>query len=128
MKTQWWAILLTVVTTLFTSTAQILYKAGVSKLHFSIVSIITNYQIIAGVALYAIGAGVLIIALKGGEVTVVYPIIATSYIWVSLFSSIIFGEVMNAYKWIGVWVIVAGITLIAYGSRRSGRKSGVAAL
>ena len=116
MKTHWWAIALTVITTLFTSTAQVFYKLGAAKLEFDILALITNYELIIGVALYAIGAAILIIALKGGEVTVVYPIIATSYIWVTILSSSIFGEAVNIWKWLGVIVIILGITSISWGT------------
>ncbi len=117
MKTHWWAIALAAVTTLFTSVAQVFYKLGAKGLEFNFHALITNYYLMIGIALYAVGAGLLILALKGGEVTVVYPIIATSYIWVSILSNRIFGEVMNAYKWAGVFVIIAGITLITIGGK-----------
>ena len=73
--------------------------------------------------LYIVGGILIIVALRGGEVSVLYPIIATSYIWVSFLSIYFLGEVMNAYKWLGVISIIAGIALIGYGS-----KDGVAAI
>ncbi|KHO45484.1 MAG: hypothetical protein QS98_C0010G0010 [archaeon GW2011_AR3] len=117
MKTHWWAIALTVITTLFTSTAQVFYKFGAEKLEWNFFALITNYELIIGAALYALGAAILIVALKGGEVTVVYPIIATSYIWVTILSNRIFDETINIYKWIGVGLIIVGITVIQFGSR-----------
>jgi uncharacterized membrane protein len=117
MRTHWWAIALTIITTIFTSTAQVFYKFGAAKLEWNIWALITNYELIVGVLLYAVGAAILIVALKGGEVTVVYPIIATSYIWVTLLSSVIFHETINAFKWAGVGLIIVGITFIAVGSR-----------
>ena len=117
MKTHWWAIALTVITTLFTSTAQVFYKFGAEKLEWNFFALITNYELIIGAALYALGAAILIVALKGGEVTVVYPIIATSYIWVSLMSGYLFHEVINIYKWLGIIVIIIGISLISFGSK-----------
>ncbi len=126
MKTHWWAIVLTIITTLFTSTAQIFYKMGASKLEFNLFALMSNYNIIIGGILYAIGAALMIIALKGGEVTVVYPIIATSYIWVSLLSNRIFGEELNVYKWIGIGVIILGITFISFGNKFAKDKDEVA--
>jgi undecaprenyl phosphate-alpha-L-ara4N flippase subunit ArnE len=126
MKTHWWAIVLTIITTLFTSTAQIFYKMGASKLEFNLFALMSNYNLIIGGILYAIGAALMIIALKGGEVTVVYPIIATSYIWVSLLSNKIFGEELNVYKWIGIGVIILGITFISFGNKFAKDKDEVA--
>jgi len=99
---------------------------GASKLEFNLFALMSNYNIIIGGILYAIGAALMIIALKGGEVTVVYPIIATSYIWVSLLSNRIFGEELNVYKWIGIGVIILGITFISFGNKFAKDKDEVA--
>jgi len=117
MATKLWAILLVLFTTLITSSAQILWKKGSATLAFDILSIITNYYIIGGVLLYVVGGTLLIISFRGGEVSVLYPIIATSYIWVSLLSVKFLGEQMNHFKWIGVILIIAGIASIGFGSK-----------
>jgi len=117
MKTKLWAIILMVVCTIFTSSAQLFYKAGADKLVFNIISIMTNWQIILGITLYALGAVLVIIALRGGEVTVLYPIITSSYIWVSFGSVYFFGEKMNSFKWVGVFLIILGIILITFGQK-----------
>jgi undecaprenyl phosphate-alpha-L-ara4N flippase subunit ArnE len=116
METRWFAILLMVICTLFTSAAQILYKFGAAKLPL----IFTNYHLLGGLFLYAIGALIFVIALKFGEVTVLYPIIATSYIWVALLSAAIFSEIINVYKGAGIALIFIGITVIAAGSKKKG--------
>jgi len=120
MKTKLWAIGLVFICTLITSTAQILYKLGANRLSFSnlLVSILTNVPLFLGIFLYLVAAAVLLLALKHGELSVLYPIIATSYIWVSILSSYIFGEVINAYKWTGIFFIIVGVTLIGIGSRK----------
>ena len=116
--TKRWAIGLVVVCTLFTSFAQIFYKFGADKLSFNLISIITNWQLLIGLALYGVGAVLLITALKGGDVSVLYPIVATSYIWVSLLSMYFFGEVMNFYKWIGIVSIFFGVISVAKGGKK----------
>lgn len=105
-----------VVCTLFTSIAQIFYKFGAMKLPV----IFTNYHLFIGLFLYGFGAVIFVTALKFGEVTVLYPVIATSYVWVSMLSWIIFSEIINIYKWLGIAFIVAGIMTIALGSKRKG--------
>ncbi len=103
-----------VVCTLFTSVAQIFYKFGALRLP----EIITNYHILIGLVLYGIGALILVTAFKFGEVTLLYPIIATSYIWVSILSWIVFSETIGIFKSIGIAFIIIGITVIAFGSKK----------
>ena len=102
---------------MFTSVAQLLYKKGVETLSFDILSIITNYYIIIGLCLYAIGAVFVIVAMRGGEVSVLYPIVATSYVWVTLFASLLFGEEVSILRWFGVITIIFGIIAIGVGSK-----------
>ena len=117
MSTKLWAALLVLFTTLLTSSAQILWKKGSATLTFDIVGILTNYYIIGGVLLYIVGGTLLILSFRGGEVSVLYPIIATSYIWVSFLSIYFLGETMNYLKWAGIISIITGIAFIGFGSK-----------
>src|SRR3989344_6163939 len=117
MSTKLWAALVVLFTTLLTSSAQILWKKGSETLVFSITGVLTNYYLIAGILLYIIGGTLLIISLRGGELSVLYPIIATSYVWVSFLRIKFLGETMNLYKWLGIIAIIAGIASIGFGSR-----------
>ena len=117
MATKLWAALLVLFTTLLTSSAQLLYKYGSSSLSLNPIELITNYYLIGGLLLYAIGGALMIISFRGGEVSVLYPIIATSYIWVSFLSVFFLKEAMNNFRWIGIITIMAGIVLIGYGSK-----------
>ena len=58
-----------------------------------------------------------IIALRGGEVTVLYPIITSSYIWVTLGSSYFFGETIGILKIAGISLIILGILFITFGAK-----------
>ena len=119
MATKLWAMLLVLFTTLLTSSAQILWKIGSATFNFNIIGILTNPFLVGGVLLYIVGGALLIISFRGGEVSVLYPIIAMSYIWVSFLSMKFLGEIMNVYKWIGVIGIIIGIVMIGFGSKDS---------
>lgn len=125
MSTKLWAVGIILFSTLLTSTAQLFYKFGAEKLSFDILSIITNLELIMGMILYAVGGILLILSFRGGEVSVLYPIFATSYIWVSFLSIYFLGEVMNIFKWLGVFTIIAGISLIGYGSKKAATTGGM---
>lgn len=115
MATKLWAIGLLFLCTILTSSAQIFFKFGAAKLPL----LFFNWPLIIGFGLYAIGAVILVIALKGGEVSVLFPIVATSYIWVSLLSTYFFNEQLNMYKGIGIILIVMGISIIGWGSKKA---------
>ena len=116
MTTPLWAVLLMIVCTFFTSTAQIFMKTGSSQLPL----IFWNLPLFAGIALYGIGAVLLIVSLKAGDVTVLYPIVATSYIWVTLSSIWIFNEHVSFLRWMGIFAIISGICFIGWGSKKNG--------
>ena len=114
MKTSWWAILLVISCTLLTSVAQVLWKFGAMKLP----DIITNWQIWIGFIAYALAAGLLITSFKGGEVSVLFPLIATSYIWVTLLSMYFFDEIISLIKIVGIAFVIAGIISVGTGSKQ----------
>jgi len=118
------AIFLMLLCTLFTSTGQIFWKLGVKNASFNDVLSFVNVLFIVGCLFYGMGAVLMLIAFKSGELSVLYPIIATSYVWVSLASPLIFvTDVMNSWKWAGVILIVTSICLLGYGSmNKSGEK------
>ena len=82
----------------------------------SFMGLFSNYALIAGFVLYAIGAAMLIIALRGGELSVLYPFIALSFVWVALISRFFFHEPMNVFKLTGIGFIMLGIACIGKGS------------
>ena len=118
MATKLWAIGLIVLMTALTSTAQLLYKAGIGSFPQCL-----DLKLVLGLAIYAVGAVMLLYALKGGEVTVLYPIIATSYIWVGIFAWLLFGEGLGAIKIAGLLTILCGITILSAGSQKRKRKT-----
>ena len=116
MATQLWAIGLVALATLVGSFGPILLKKASSKSLSKISSLATNYHLFGGVSLYAIGTILFIPALKGGELSVLYPFIALTYIWVSLLSVKFLGEKMNRFKWLGIALIIIGVSLIGFGN------------
>lgn len=110
-------IFIVLLCTIFTSLGQVLLKLGSSNTD-SIIHILTNANLILGVCSYAIGAILLIIALKYGDLSLIYPFVALSFVWVTLLSIFIFHENVSLINWCGIFVIIIGVSLIGYGSRK----------
>ena len=118
MKTHLWAVGLTLAAVVMTSLAQVFYKFTAQRLVYSdFMTYITNYPFIIALVLFGIGGVLLVHSFKGGEVTVLYPLFATAYILVMIFSKYIFAEPITSYKWVGVAIIILGITIISLGSK-----------
>ncbi|MBI2653666.1 EamA family transporter [Candidatus Woesearchaeota archaeon] len=116
MATQIWAIMLVITATLTGAFGPILLKRASAKKLSKISSLMKNYHLFGGVALYTAGTLLFIPALKGGDLSVLYPFVALTYIWVSLLSVKFLGEKMNKVKWIGIALIILGVTFIGVGS------------
>ena len=116
MKTRLWSIILVILASLVGAFGPILLKKASAKRLSNISSLIINYHLFGGVALYGIGTILFIPALKGGDLSVLYPFVALSYVWVSFLSVKFLGEKMNKIKWIGIALIIIGVTLIGIGS------------
>lgn len=117
MATQLWAIGLVLSATLVGAFGPILLKKASARRLSKLSSLVTNYHLFGGVALYAVGTLLFIPALKGGDLSVLYPFVSLSYIWVSLLSVKFLGEKMNKYKWIGIALIIIGVSFIGLGSK-----------
>ena len=119
MSTQKTAIFLIMVCTIFTSTAQILLKFGVKNIDLSNLLSLINVPLILGFTSYGISAILMILAFRKGELSVLYPIFATSYVWVGLVSPYFFpSDSMNLWKWTGISVILISVAALGLGSSK----------
>ena len=106
--------------TFLAATAQVLWKFATNALgeHPSLHALITNVPLFAGLAVYGIGAVLMIVALKHGELSVLYPLISLSYVWVAILSVIFFAEDVNPLKLGGIVVIMAGVGVLGRGAHK----------
>jgi len=109
--TELWAILLTLFSSLIGSLGPIYVKKGTDILNLK--TIHRNHYLIFGVLIYGISLFLFMIAMRGGEISVLYPIVSTSYIWIAFLSKRKLNEKMNTYKWAGIFLIIVGVTLLA---------------
>ena len=116
------AIILAIVCTIFTSAGQILWKMGLAGFSESNFWSLLNLPFILGFVAYGLGAVLMLLAFKYGDLSLVYPFIAASYVWVLLLSWYLFGDALNIWKWAGVIVIIISVSLLGYGSSRAQKK------
>ncbi len=116
------AFLLAIFCTFFTAAGQILWKMGLAKTDATIISFL-NLFFILGFVFYGLGALLMIMALRKGELSLIYPVIAIGYVWVSLLSAYFFpGDNMNLWKWFGIGIIIISISLLGWGNNHRVKK------
>jgi uncharacterized membrane protein len=104
--------------TVLGAAAQILMKIGMARFDPNLAAILTNVPLIAGYALYGINTLMLVLALREGELSMLYPIIALTYVWVTLLSYALLHETPNLYKNVGIATIVVGVAILGTGGRK----------
>lgn len=132
------ALWMVVAFTLLASIAQVLIKTGANALNrippgtmanltfgsmqFPVSAVIlagiTSIPLIAGLCLYGIGAVMMVLALQHGELSVLYPVISLSYVWVAILSVLIFHEHMNVFRLSGIAVIIVGVAILGRSGSR----------
>ncbi len=104
--------------TLLGAAAQILMKSGANHLERpGVMGILQSTPLMAGYVLYGINTVLLTLALRDGELSVLYPIIALSYVWVTFLSVMVFRESMNPFKLLGISIIVLGVGILGKGGK-----------
>lgn len=118
MSTSPLAMVVVSVASFFGALGALFLKKAAHSIKLDLVDLITNTKLFLGVFFYVVATAMFIPALRYGELSTLYPLVATTYIWISIFSEKFLKEPMNRYKWIGIMFICLGVFLIGFGSAR----------
>ncbi len=112
MKTPLSSIALFATAALFGAVGQFLYKAGSVRVTSSPLSFL-NLWLLGGVICYVAVMVLFVAAFKrGGELTVLYPIYASTFIWAALISFTAYGTSIKLVNVTGMVLLVAGMFLM----------------
>ena len=112
------SFLLVVCCTIIGAAAQVLIKKGAGALGENptmvqaALAMLLTPALFAGYSLYGISTVLLVLALRHGQLSLLYPVFAMTYVWVTILSVVVFHESMNPYKLAGIVTIVAGIAVL----------------
>jgi uncharacterized membrane protein len=84
-------------------------KKGIRKLA-------TNIKAYSAATLLAISMALYLFALRNENLSIIYPLAATTYLWTTFFSVKYLHEKMNHWKYWGLLLIIIGVTIIGMGS------------
>lgn len=110
-------VLLVFSCTIIGAAAQLLIKLGAAPhqyptLRDAVIARITNLPLMAGYTLYGVNTVLLVLALRKGQLSLLYPVIALTYVWVTLLSFFVFHESLNGFKLAGLALIMLGVSVI----------------
>src|SRR5260370_1048452 len=133
------AVFIVVACTLIGALAQVLIKLGAARLEHTgliatAIGIFTIPALFAGYCLYGVFTVLLVFALRHAELSILYPVIALSYVWVTLtsvlfpmvslgyvctllWSRLFFHEKLTGTKFAGVGLILLGIVCMSFGNQ-----------
>ena len=112
------SFILVVCCTIIGAAAQVLIKKGAGALGANptmlqtAIAMVLTPALFAGYSLYGISTILLVLALRHGQLSLLYPVFAMTYVWVTILSIAVFHESMNPYKLAGIVAIVAGIAVL----------------
>ena len=105
--------------TILGAAAQMLMKIGTGHLaHPGLAGYLTNVPLLAGYCLYGLNTVLLVFALRDGELSILYPIIALTYVWVTILSVFLFHESLNIFKLAGIAVVVGGVAVMGKSAKK----------
>ncbi len=102
-----------VIASLLGAVGQFLYKSGADKATDTVWGYLLNWRILAGVVSY-IAVMVLFVAAfkRGGALTVLYPIYATTFIWAALIALAAYGIPIKLVNVAGMALLIVGMYLM----------------
>jgi multidrug transporter EmrE-like cation transporter len=116
VKTPLSSILLVVLGSFIGSFGAVFLKIGSDKLRHGLRNIL-SIPLAAGVGMYLLSSVFFIAALRNGELSVLYPLVSLGYIWTLLWSNLFFKEPLTRHKFLGLFLILVGVSFIGMGNR-----------
>ncbi len=107
------SIVFFLIASLLGALGQYLYKSGAASAGGSMVSYLANPRLLAGAACY-IAVMVLFVAAfkKGGSLTVLYPIYATTFIWAAILALVFYSTPIKPVNVAGMGLLILGMFLM----------------
>ena len=97
---------------LLNAAAQLLLKAGTNAMPLG-PRLALEPHILGGLACYVISVVVWVVALSRVPVSIAYPMLSIGYVVNAALAWWLFGEQVNAQRWLGIAVIIIGVVLVA---------------
>jgi multidrug transporter EmrE-like cation transporter len=116
MQTPVLSIVFFILAALLGAVGQFLYKSGAERTTGSWLSYLANPPLLVGIVCYVLVMMLFVAAFKrGGAMSVLYPIYATTFIWAAIIAWLAFHEPIRVVNVAGMVLLVAGMCLMGMG-------------
>lgn len=109
------SMLLVFTASLVGSFGAVFLKLGAGQLNQSFLSFL-NWRLAFGVFLFLGSSVFYAMGIKGGQLSVLYPMVSLGYIWTLLWSRLFFQEPLTGQKFLGLGLILLGVFFVGLGS------------
>jgi len=109
------SMLLVFIASVIGSFGAVFLKMGAARLDGSILSFV-NTRLILGVTLFLGSSVFYALGIRGGQLSVLYPMVSLGYIWTLLWSRLFFNEPFTRGKFAGLGLILLGVFFVGLGS------------
>jgi multidrug transporter EmrE-like cation transporter len=107
------SMILFLVAAVLGAVGQFLYKSGAERAGSSIPSYLFNLRILGGVVCYVAVMVLFVAAFKrGGALSVLYPLYASTFIWAALIALLAYGTPIKPVNVAGMALLVVGMYLM----------------
>ena len=106
-------IILVNISTFIGGFGALLFKKSSKDFRLNVIAILKNKSFMLAIFLYLIATVLTIPAMKGNDLSIIYPMTATSYIWVAIFSKIFLKEKIKKTTVLGIALIILGVVFLS---------------
>lgn len=99
------------------ATAQVLFKSAATEFPLSL-ALILNWRVLTGIGLYSISLLLFLFTLHYDNVSRLYPLVATSYVWLTIFAVVFLREKLSLPTVIGIGLVALGVAVLSLPSSR----------
>jgi len=116
MQTPWVSILYFVVAAVFGALGQYFYKTGADRATASWTGYLVNLRLVAGVVCYVLVMVLFVAAFRrGGAMSVLYPVYASTFIFAAIIAFLAFGEPIRPVNVVGMGLLILSMCLMGLG-------------
>ena len=117
MKTPISSMLLVATSAFIGSFGAVFLKAGASRLHRQLSSLLLNWRLALGVFLYLLSSYFFVLGVREGQLTILYPMVSLGYILTFAWARLFFKEPFTPNKTVGLALVAIGIIILQLGNR-----------